>query len=168
VLNNFDKTSHTILWIFIQQFLSCYMQKKWTDRHGENNRCIFATLLWMHLKWKIRLTGEYLFFADINFDITLYLDIIALLFSFKYTQCKSILQCTLNYLGVDYSVCGLSVHECFFNLPSIWLIQLRTMKKNIWLIKADTGQCDSSSGACASTQRVGSVWEEHVFQPVSS
>jgi hypothetical protein len=118
--------------------------KKWTDRHGENNRCIFATLLWMHLKWKIKLTGECLFFADINFDITLYLDIIAFLFSFKYTQRKSILQCTLDYLGVDYSVCGLSVHECFFNLPSIWLIQLRTMKKkylahksryrSVWLV----------------------------------
>jgi hypothetical protein len=30
-----------------------------------------------------------------------------------------IVQCTLDYPGADYSVCGLSVHYYFFNLPSM-------------------------------------------------
>jgi len=32
-----------------------------------------------------------------------------------------------DYPGADYSVCGLSVHDSFFNLPSIWFIKLRTI-----------------------------------------
>jgi hypothetical protein len=39
-----------------------------------------------------------------------------------------ILQCTLYYLDADYSVCGLSVDDSFFNLPQYLIHQIRTCK----------------------------------------
>jgi hypothetical protein len=75
---------------------------------------------------------------------------------------------TLDYPCLNYSVCELSVHDYFFNLPSIWFIKLRTINvyKNIWFIKSITSLCVTSAGVRADTQGVASVWEEHVSQAV--
>jgi hypothetical protein len=37
----------------------------------------------------------------------------------KHGEAKHTIQCTLDYLGVDYLVCGLSMHDSFFNVQSI-------------------------------------------------
>jgi hypothetical protein len=71
---------------------------------------------------------------------------------------KKEVQCTLDYPGADYSVCGLSVHDSFCNLPSTCFIKLRTINRlytqNIWFIKTDKSLCDSFPGAQAITQEV--------------
>jgi hypothetical protein len=53
------------------------------------------------------------------------------------------------------------VHGSFLNSPSRPIY-------NIWFMKADTSLCDSSRGARASTQAVGSVCEGHISLSVSS
>jgi hypothetical protein len=78
-------------------------------------------------------------------------------------------QCTLDYPGADYSICGLSVLDYVFNLPSIWFIKLRAINTYTEYLVDKRGYVLVwlSPGAWEHTGS-GSVWEKHVFQSVSS
>jgi hypothetical protein len=59
--------------------------------------------------------------------------------------------CTLDYLGADYSVFRLSVYDYFFNSPSIWVINLRTIIAYtifFGFIEPGTSLCERARGVC--------------------
>jgi hypothetical protein len=80
------------------------------------------------------------------------------------------IQSTLDYPGADWSVCGLSMHDSFFNLQSIWFIKLRTTDTYTGSLVHKSGYFPVFliSWCTREHTRSGSVWEEHVSQSVSS